>query len=323
MPPAPIPDELRLVAPYIQRAQEMAAVDPVVSYFCKYYAAQLAITSGANSGESQAYLSQLLGQLEAEKQQVGDNASMRDDQAAAAHCTSFALRVFAKADTEDREGRANKATARTFIVASQFLQVLASFGVLEGGVAEKIKYAKWRAAEILRAAREGRDPAANNAATLEPVGEGPSSGGFAPAGPPPVELVSAGPSSGSFASTGPSSGDILAWPSPPPPALPLSPPHQSAVYNTSSSVSMPHVPTSPISSNVSPAFIPVPAANLPPIADTLSSTDNTEMLDPVVARKAQKLARWAISALEYDDVSNAIENLREAIKVLSPYNKQP
>ncbi|KAJ2459618.1 hypothetical protein GGF42_001357, partial [Coemansia sp. RSA 2424] len=151
------PDYLKLVEPYIQRAQEIAAVDPVVSYFCKYYAARLAITA-STSTDRDAYLAQLLDQLEAEKQRIGDNESMRDDIAASVHVTGFALRVFAKADTEDREGRASKATARTFIVASQFLQVVASFGEVPKDVAEKIKYAKWRAAEILKAAREGRDP---------------------------------------------------------------------------------------------------------------------------------------------------------------------
>ncbi|KAJ2242896.1 hypothetical protein GGI13_006793 [Coemansia sp. RSA 455] len=121
------PDYLKLVEPYIQRAQETRAVDPVVSYFCKYYAARLAITS-SNSTDGDTYLVQLLDQLEAEKQSIIDNESMRDDNSASSHVTNFALRVFAKADTEDREGRGSKVTAKTFMIASQFLQVLASFG---------------------------------------------------------------------------------------------------------------------------------------------------------------------------------------------------
>ncbi|KAJ2752576.1 hypothetical protein GGI19_003739 [Coemansia pectinata] len=294
------PDYIKLVEPYIQRAQETSAVDPVVSYFCKYYAARLAITS-SNSTDGDTYLVQLLDQLEAEKRSIVDNESMRDDTTAAAHVTNFALRVFAKADTEDREGRASKVTAKTFMIASQFFQVLASFGEIPSDVAEKIKYAKWRAMEILKAAREGRSPQA-------------------PASVSPQASVS--PSS-----------DALAWPSPPPPfsgASSVAP----VAYPDPRSMSPPPPPNPapfipPVSSPVftppvsSPAFIPVPAASLPPMVATPPGApiDPDQMLDPAVTKKAQKLARWAISALEYDDVSNAIDNLREAIQVLLPYKK--
>ncbi|KAJ2742419.1 hypothetical protein GGI20_004494, partial [Coemansia sp. BCRC 34301] len=243
-----MPDYAKLVEPFIHRAQEMAAVDPVVSYFCKYYAARLAITADATT-ERDTYLAQLLDQLETEKGRLAENENMRDDRTASQHVTSFALRVFAKADTEDREGRGSKATAKTFIVASQFLQVVGAFGEVPVDLAEKIKYAKWRAAEILKAAREGRPPPE-----------------------PPVVQES----------------DVLGWPSPPPP---LSPP---VVQTNVQSFDM-----LPVASD-SPAFIPVPAASLPSMVVT-GTSDPDQMLDPAVAKRAQKLARWAISALEYDD----------------------
>ncbi|KAJ2038883.1 hypothetical protein H4S04_004535 [Coemansia sp. S16] len=293
------PDYLKLVEPYIQRAQETRAVDPVVSYFCKYYAARLAITS-SNSTDGDTYLVQLLDQLEAEKQSIIDSESMRDDSSASAHVTNFALRVFAKADTEDREGRGSKVTAKTFMIASQFLQVLASFGEIPVDIAEKIKYAKWRAMEILKAAREGRSPL--------PVSSQPSSEPLAWPSPPSN-----------------SSMTPVAYPdprslSPPPPQNPAP-----AFVPVNSPAFIPPVspPVSFIPPVSSPAFIPVPAANLPPPMATPPGAplDPDQMLDPAVAKKAQKLARWAISALEYDDVSNAIENLQEAIKVLLPYKK--
>ncbi|KAJ2899542.1 hypothetical protein IWW38_000949 [Coemansia aciculifera] len=299
------PDYIKLVEPYIQRAQEISAVDPVVSYFCKYHAARIAIasaatTGGSGSGEEDTFLAQLLDQLEAEKQRIADSPHMQDDTTASQHVLGFALRVFAKADTEDREGRASKATARTFIVASQFLQILSSFG--NGGgvtedVAEKIKYAKWRAAEILKAAREGR------------LSSPP------PPGPAPAAAAAAAVQS-------PPPADVLGWPSPP------------TTATTAAAASFPHQPSPPPlpAASESPAFVPVLAANLPPpppppplLSQPLSPSstpalDPDQMLDPVVAKKAQKLARWAISALEYDDVNNAIENLREAIKVLTPFS---
>ena len=44
---------------------------------------------------------------------------------------SFALEVFQKADDQDRSGRANKTTARTFYAASTFMEALAQFGEVE------------------------------------------------------------------------------------------------------------------------------------------------------------------------------------------------
>ncbi|KAJ2152891.1 hypothetical protein IW139_005962, partial [Coemansia sp. RSA 353] len=153
----PVPDELKHIQPFIQRGQEVARADPIVSYFCKYYAAQLSIAKQGTSPATQSYLLNLLDTLETEKAQLQGSESMSDDTTACAHCTQFALRIFAKADTEDREGKASKATARNFIVSSQFMQVVAAFGELDDGIKEKMRYAKWRAAEILKAMREGRE----------------------------------------------------------------------------------------------------------------------------------------------------------------------
>ncbi|CAM9846272.1 unnamed protein product, partial [Heterosigma akashiwo] len=73
--------------------------------------------------------------------------------------TEFAHAVFARADEEDRAGLADKGTARTFYAAANFYDALAQFGDLAPEPLQKKKYAKWKAAEILKAVKEGRDPA--------------------------------------------------------------------------------------------------------------------------------------------------------------------
>ncbi|KAJ2455904.1 hypothetical protein EV183_000520 [Coemansia sp. RSA 2336] len=330
------PDELKHVLPYVQRGLEVAKADPIVAYFCKYYAAQLTIPHQGASTAAQAYLTKLLDELEAEKAQLTANDDMKNDQVASQHCTSFALRIFAKADTEDREGRATKATARNFIVSSQFMQVLSGFGELPEDIAEKIKYAKWRAAEILKAMREGRQPELppGEEKNVEAEGAGPLS--MSPR--QPSELA------------GPASGDIMGWPSPP--AAPGQPaysstapgqpawtappgeyPVQPAAYPAPSQPALPNVPhdqpqaISHItrSIDVSPGtatFIPVPASRLPQVSAAVDQgPDSGVMLNPADAKSAQKHARWAISALEYDDVETAVQNLQKAIEVLQPYRK--
>ena len=47
-----------------------------------------------------------------------------------AHCESFALAVFNRADRVDRAGRADKATAVTFYAASYFFEVRSGCGEL-------------------------------------------------------------------------------------------------------------------------------------------------------------------------------------------------
>ncbi|KAJ1994229.1 hypothetical protein GGI25_003413 [Coemansia spiralis] len=377
-----VPEDLKQILPYIQRGQEIAKVDPIVSYFCKYYAARLAIASGSTSPESQTYLAALLDQLEMEKSQLSNNESMRDDSAASLHCSTFGLKIFAKADTEDRDGKASKTTARNFIVSSQFLQVIASFGELPEDIAEKVKYAKWRAAEILKAIREGRPVApvlgaAENGSTNTPsdselqqqqqpsVASGMSS---------PLPHTASSPSHvqqvGSNMNT-----DILGWPSPPSisspgagtataaasgahpwatngpsnypaasspqPSAHQQPPVQQSYQQHQHQQqfdSLPSVPHSSVypsnsqqhSAGTRPnapagaaAFIPVPASNLPlhMASGNGDASDGELLLNPTDAKSAQKHARWAISALEYDDVATAIENLQKAIQVLAPYRK--
>jgi vacuolar protein sorting-associated protein VTA1 len=58
------PDELKFINQYLQRAQELEKIEPVVSYYCRYYAARQAIDRGAKSPESQAFLVGLLDKLE-------------------------------------------------------------------------------------------------------------------------------------------------------------------------------------------------------------------------------------------------------------------
>lgn len=103
----------------------------------------------------------LLAQL---RSTLSTNDAATSDEAGSAYIENFALKVFLQADNEDRAGKANKATARKFLAASNFLELLSIFS---GGnvavsqsedIAGKIKYAKWKAAEIGKAIKEGRKP---------------------------------------------------------------------------------------------------------------------------------------------------------------------
>ncbi|SNX83247.1 uncharacterized protein MEPE_01953 [Melanopsichium pennsylvanicum] len=152
------PPELKAVLPYVQRANELRTADRVIAYWCCYYAAQLGISGNAKETEPKMYLLTLMDTLEDLKSKLADNDAVINDAASSAYVENFALKVFVGADNEDRAGKATRATAKKFLAATHFIELLKIFGTLEPEMQEKIKYAKWKAADIAKAFKEGRKP---------------------------------------------------------------------------------------------------------------------------------------------------------------------
>ncbi|KAK0465583.1 Vta1 like-domain-containing protein [Desarmillaria tabescens] len=170
----PVPPELKSLTPYLQRADELKMKEPVMAYWCAYYAAQVGIGLKAKTVPCRNFLFELLGLLESMKQEIGPNDAIDMEAASAAYVENFALRVFNLADNEDRKGQSTRSTAKKFLAAAHFLDVLKTFPKSEVSDTneEKIRYAKWKAADIAKAYREGRKPIPGPAGGLpeeEPV----------------------------------------------------------------------------------------------------------------------------------------------------------
>jgi len=164
-----IPPELKKITQYVRRAEELDKDESnpesrLVAYYCRQYAVQLGISLAATN-EGKTTLAALLDALDAEKVAMG-NFSKEE---AYTVCLGFAMKVFDKADGEDRRGAeggtVGKGTAKTFYVAASFLDVLKQFGEDDGrdeaAATEEEKksfYAKWKATDILKAIKEGRAP---------------------------------------------------------------------------------------------------------------------------------------------------------------------
>ncbi|KAF8225117.1 DUF605-domain-containing protein [Tricholoma matsutake] len=155
-----ITPELKSIAPYLQRADELKSQDPIMAYWCAYYAAQVGISIKAKDNSSRDVLFSLLGILERLKKDIGPSDAIDIEAASSAYVENFALRVFAMADNEDRSGDASRSTAKKFLAAANFLEVLKTFPKSEVSDSneEKIRYAKWKAADLAKAFREGRKP---------------------------------------------------------------------------------------------------------------------------------------------------------------------
>ncbi|KAK0481714.1 Vta1 like-domain-containing protein [Armillaria novae-zelandiae] len=164
----PVPPELKSLTPYLQRADELKMKEPVVAYWCAYYAAQVGIGLKAKAIPCRNFLFELLGLLESMKQEIGPTDAIDIEAASAAYVENFALRVFNLADNEDRKGRSTRSTAKKFLAAAHFLDVLKTFprSEVSDSNEEKIRYAKWKAADIAKAYREGRKPTPGPASSL-------------------------------------------------------------------------------------------------------------------------------------------------------------
>ncbi|KAJ0593581.1 putative vacuolar protein sorting-associated protein Vta1 [Helianthus annuus] len=177
----------KLLLPYLQRADELQKHEPLVAYYCTDSSSSLsrlyAIERGMKIPQSErtkttsALLLSLMKQLEKDKKslQLGPDDHL--------YLEGFASNVFAKADKQDRAGRADLNTAKTFYAASIFFEILNQFGDVQP---DKQKYAAWKAADIRKAIKEGRKPVpgppggdkdlldiSNNGDDLEPSGSEP------------------------------------------------------------------------------------------------------------------------------------------------------
>lgn len=297
-----IPDEIKYITPYVQRGQEVVARDPVVSYYAQYYAAKLAIARGPRTKETTDYLSHLLDALETQKQAIGANEAITDDLVGYAHVENFALKIFINADNEDRAGKSSKKTAKTFLAASIFLELLKTFGDLDSETEAKIKYSKWKAADIMKALREGRVPTPGPPGGIEQeeeeereIQEQLKQQGQQDEHQSFDQQEDAPPPS------------ISEFPSPPSNfTAPLPQTPQPPKADTTSDVS----PVTPVSNKLPAALVqqqPTPAAAIP------QNSTPVNTISPTSIATAQKNAKWAISALDYDDIKTARLQLLSAL----------
>ncbi|KAJ2958956.1 hypothetical protein NQZ79_g5545 [Umbelopsis isabellina] len=354
------PEELKYLLPYLQRAQELQTREPIVAYYAKYYAAKLALSKGPKNKNTEKYILSLLDELEAAKAKIGVNEAITDDMVGYAHIENFGLKVFENADNEDRSGRASKKTAKTFLAASVFLELLKTFGDIDPDVAGKIKYAKWKAADIIKSIREGRTPVPGppggeeaedtdmlggqtdeqpSAPGSDPTTGAASQGGADPSKPfisqfpsPPSNFTTAipptSPRQDALPPTNPGGFSTPASGANQPPTQPPSGGNQywqqpSNTTNTSDANTHTDIPPSRPSPSLPKAstFIPnVPRntpsiSNIPPPAGPPPAS-----LGPTEVAQAQKFAKFAISALTYDDVKTARDNLLKALDMIG-YNQ--
>lgn len=388
------PPSLKPIGKFMARAREVEREHPIIAYYCSFHALNLSIQLRDKSDPAaMRFVTGLLEKCEQIKKSIPPDTQETPHRAIV---ETFALKVFDRADDEDRADRATKTTARTFYAAMCFLEVCSVFGPLPTDLDERLRYAKWKAADITKALREGRRPVpgapgeadmrAKAAAEPEPQQEPvippappveeydplPSEAPKYPSSDAPSPLKPPIPSLDINAPVAPPQGSPPQIPDVPTLQLPVGGPQPSMFSNESVQrvnakveqyePSPPVLPTADVSY---PAPSKTPSPEPKPDAKTSLGSMGSRISDtpeesspratvqpslggaPAVVRapvepsgrrseersrrsldrghkpsikatqEAQKLAKYAASALDFQDVKTAIGNLERALSLLT------
>ncbi|KAM9679178.1 vacuolar protein sorting-associated protein VTA1 homolog isoform 3-T3 [Dama dama] len=294
----PLPPQFKSIQHHLRTAQEHDKRDPVVAYYCRLYAMQTGMKIDSKTPECRKFLSRLMDQLEALKKQLGDNEAITQEIVGSAHLENYALKMFLYADNEDRAGRFHKNMIKSFYTASLLIDVITVFGELTDENVKHRKYARWKATYIHNCLKNGETPQAGPVGIEEDndVEENEDAGATSL----PTQPLQ--PSSSTYdPSTMPSSGYT---------GIQI-PPGAHAPANTPAEV--PHS-TGVTSNTIQPTPQTIPAID-PALFSTVSQGDIR--LTPEDFARAQKYCKYAGSALQYEDVGTAVQNLQKALKLLT------
>ncbi|XP_059211908.1 vacuolar protein sorting-associated protein VTA1 homolog isoform X2 [Centropristis striata] len=312
-----LPPQLKAIQHYLRTAQEHEKRDPVVAYYCRLYAMQTGMKLDSKTPECRKFLVKLMDQLETMKKDLGENDSISQEVVGNAHIENYALKMFLYADNEDRSGRFHKNMIKSFYSSSLLLDVLSVFGELSEENIQHRKYARWKATYIHNCLKNGETPQAG------PIGmdEDEEAGEFGAEGFSGQGASFRG--GGSFRDQdhsldpGPAPGIGFA---PGPGSGPSGPPTTN--YNNIHIPPGAHAPANTPAELPPPAEAdkPVPAPRSVPAVDPalLHATQQGGVhLSPEDFTLAQKYCKYAGSALQYEDVGTAVQNLQKALKLLT------
>ncbi|KAL4728984.1 hypothetical protein ACLX1H_003390 [Fusarium chlamydosporum] len=189
----PLPAVLKIpeVSRFINRANQLRNIKPALAYWCEYHAVNQIVGKGLHNSDEEAFefTKTLIERLETTKTERADDEAIIDNAAGQAYVEQFAQQTFDRAERTLRADKVTRQTADTFDAAATFFDLTREWGEPDPEVVKKIKFAKWNAARILKAIREGKDPNETNPKAPEPepsVGLDPSD--------PEVQALSGGQS---------------------------------------------------------------------------------------------------------------------------------
>lgn len=321
-----LPPQLKAIQHYLRTAQEHEKRDPVVAYYCRLYAMQTGMKLDSKTPECRKFLIKLMDQLETMKKDLSDNESITQEVVGNAHLENYALKMFLYADNEDRAGQFHKNMVKSFYTSSLLLDVISVFGELSEENIQHRKYARWKATYIHNCLKNGETPQPGPIA-MDEDGEADDFGGEGFSGLGPFHGASF--RGGSFRDPSVQSNEDQSLGPGPAPGIGFTPgPGLGPSAPPTTNYNNIHIPPGAHAPANTPAELPPPtdAAKPVPMPRSVPAVDPTLFdaqqqggvhLTPEDFTKAQKYCKYAGSAMQYEDVGTAIQNLQKALKLLT------
>eukprot|EP00794_Sanderia_malayensis_P000347 gene347-980_t len=302
-----LPPTLKPISAYLKVANEYDKRDQVVAYYCRLYCVQKGISIDSKSGDCKMFLLSLMDELEKQKKNLAAEGqeAVANEIVGQAHMESLALNLFNWADREDRKSNFSKGLVKAFYSANLLFDVLKQFGELAEEIGYRQRYAKWKATYIHKCMQTGETPI-----------PGPQGSEFEGA-----EFDSLSDSQPNMPSQPPSQGGQPPYPGGQPPSQSGQPPYPSSNTYPEYPPSQP-TNTSPYPPSQPPTQTPSysqPKGYIPeaaPSSASASSSSSSSNLTQEDFQQASKYCKFAISSLQYEDVSTAVENLTKALNLL-------
>ncbi|KAK7936118.1 hypothetical protein PG985_001613 [Apiospora marii] len=160
----PAPLKKAGITPFVVRATQLEKAKPVIAYWCEYWVVNQILAKQLHSTDDDClqFTMALMDKLEQTKSEQAGNDAILDDVAGKAYVESFAQETLERALRPLNANKVTQQTAVTFEAAATFFHLVNIWGPADAETEQKIKYAKWNAARILRAIKEGKDPNESN-----------------------------------------------------------------------------------------------------------------------------------------------------------------
>ncbi|KAK3694452.1 Vta1 like-domain-containing protein [Podospora appendiculata] len=146
------------------KAAQLQTIKPIIAYWCEYWVVnQILAKQLHTTGEDVLlYTTSLMDKLEQTKAEYPNEAAILDDAAGQAYVEQFAQETLDRAERVVKANRVSQQTATTFDAAATLFHLVNIWGPPDQETQQKIKYAKWNAARIAKAIKEGKDPNESN-----------------------------------------------------------------------------------------------------------------------------------------------------------------
>jgi len=298
----PCPNSIKSVQHFLKTATEHENRDVVITYWCRLSALQNGMALDKSSKESLSVLLPLMDWLESFKKSESSNDAISNEVVASAHIENHAMKLFLYADKEDRASRFNKNVVKAFYTSGILFDVLSVFGELSPENTHYKKYAKLKAAYIHNCLKNGETPVPGPL-DGEEEGSGPSLAGNTEINDPAIQTPGHNVPPGVFMPPGPG---MVQGPGYPPPGASIA---QGQGYP-----SQPYVPQPTQQPNVLPPTQQFENMNIQPTIPVPVQPGGSKVtLSVEQVTKAQKYCKYAISALNYEDLATTITNLNKAL----------